>query len=148
MVRFVDRPEANDGRAGGFSLLEVTVALGILAFGLLGVTAAQLAAMDSSRESRSLTQALYLAEQQMEEFHAMSRTEIDALVADPGYPNDPDNPIDPDANDHDDTTYDRSWLIQTDDPEVGISTITVRVDWTDEIGVDRQVAIQSMRAGS
>ena len=47
----------------GFSLIEVMVALGILAFGLLGVTAGHLLAMRVSTSSRGATLAMDLAEQ-------------------------------------------------------------------------------------
>lgn len=134
-------------RESGFTIIEAMIALAILAFGVLAVSAAQLAALKSSRSSRSLTEAMYLAEQQMELFYGMSRAEAQAVLGDANYPNDTANPIDPDPNDQDQTTYDRSWQIQMDTPTAGLATFTVRVNWSDHMGIDRQVTLQSMRAG-
>ncbi len=130
-------------REAGFTMVEVMIALLILAFGVLGTAAAQLTAMDYSRKSRSLTQAFYLAEQQIETFHFMSAADVAALA---GSPNDPNNPIDPIVGDEDTTTYNRSWQIQIDTPEVDVMTISVRVDWTDEVGQNRRVQLDTMKA--
>ncbi len=130
-------------REAGFTLLEVMIAMLILAFGVLGAAAAQLTAMDYARKSRSLTQALYLAEQQIEAFQAMPAADVAAQA---GTPNDPGNPIDPTPGDEDLTTYNRSWQIQIDTPEADVITISVRVDWTDELGQNRRVQLDTMKA--
>ncbi len=125
-----------------FSLLEVIIALAILAFGILAVVAAQVATLDFSRRSRSATQAMYLAEQKMEEFQALSTASLAAL----GSQNDPNNPIDYDPGDDDATTYIRSWTISPDAPEAGITTITVTVTWTDQRNVARSFELDGMKA--
>ena len=130
-------------REAGFTMLEVMIAMLILAFGVLGAAAAQLTAMDYARKSRSLTQALYLAEQQIEAFQAMPAADVAAQA---GTPNDPGNPIDPTPGDEDLTTYNRSWQIQIDTPEADMITISVRVDWTDELGQNRRVQLDAMKA--
>ncbi len=133
-------------RRDGFTLLETMIALGLLAFGILAVAAAQLASLDLSRRSRSLTQAMYLADQQLELFHSMSAASVLALLGDPDFPNDPNNPIDPNAGDDDTTTYLRSWNIQPDTPEVGVISLRVQVRWTDELGVNRDYFLDGMKA--
>ena len=130
-------------REAGFTMLEVMIAMLILAFGVLGAAAAQLTAMDYARKSRSLTQALYLAERQIEAFQAMPAADVAAQA---GTPNDPGNPIDPTPGDEDLTTYNRSWQIQIDTPEADVMTISVRVDWTDELGQNRRVQLDTMKA--
>jgi len=80
-------------RVGGVSLIEVVIALSILGFGMLGAAAAQIAAYRSADTSRERIVAHSLARQQLESFHAMSRTAIEVIRADGGYPNDPLNPI-------------------------------------------------------
>ncbi|MBW2667214.1 MAG: prepilin-type N-terminal cleavage/methylation domain-containing protein, partial [Deltaproteobacteria bacterium] len=57
--------------AGGFSVLEVMIALSILAFGMMAAMAGQVSALKTIRQSRTQMLAMYLAEEQMEDFQAM-----------------------------------------------------------------------------
>ncbi len=135
-------------RREGFSLAEVTIALGILAFGVLAVAGAQLSALTMSRESRLRTEALYLAQQQMEAFQAMPSSGLLDALADPNYPNDPANPIDPDPADNLTRQFTRSWTITQDVPEPGVFTILVQVGWNDRLGRPQNVLLEGVRAGS
>jgi prepilin-type N-terminal cleavage/methylation domain-containing protein len=56
----------------GFTLLEVVVAMGILATGLLAVAAAQLYAMRGGRSGRHGTDAAEFAQRRVEEFQRMA----------------------------------------------------------------------------
>lgn len=132
---------------GGFSLIEVTIALAILAFGVLAVAGAQLSALTMSRESRLRTEALYLAQQQLETFQSMPRAGLQDALADAGYPNDPANPIDPDPADGLVRQFNRSWTITPDAPENGVFTIAVQVSWNDRLGRPQNVVVQSVRSG-
>ncbi len=131
--------------ASGFTLIETMFAMGILAIGILGVAGSLLTSLKLSRDSRSQTHAMYLAEQQMELFLLMRGDEIDAVLADPGYPNDPAGTIDPDPNDDDDMTFTRSWEILPDDPEPGVFRLTVIVGFTDDQGTPRTRRLQSLK---
>ncbi len=131
--------------ASGFTLIETTFAMGILAIGVLGVAGSLLTSLKLSRESRSNTYAMYLAEQQMELFLLMSGDEIDATLADPSYPNDPAGAIDPDPNDDDNTTFTRSWEILPDDPELGVFRLTVIVGFNDNQGQPQTRRLQSLK---
>lgn len=131
----------------GFSLTEVTIALAILAFGVLAVAGAQLSALTMSRESRLRTEATYLAQQQMESFQAMPEQGLQNALADANYPNDPANPIDPDPADALVRQFNRSWTITPDAPENGVYTIAVRVGWNDRLGRPQNVVVQSVRSG-
>jgi prepilin-type N-terminal cleavage/methylation domain-containing protein len=124
----------------GFTLLEVMIAMAILATGLLAIATAQIWAINRTGRSRHQTEALHLAQQQLEIFHA---TPIASL---PASGNDPTNPVDPDPNDGDRTTFTRSWLIQADTPLAGITTLTVTVSWVAKDGTVMSTAIQSMKA--
>lgn len=55
-----------------FTLLEVVVALGILAVGLLGIAAMSLHAMSQGRSGKHSTEAASVAYSVLEEFHRMS----------------------------------------------------------------------------
>ncbi|MFQ5416287.1 MAG: prepilin-type N-terminal cleavage/methylation domain-containing protein [Myxococcota bacterium] len=132
--------------ASGFSLLEVMIALSILAFGMLTATVGQISALKTSRQSRTQMLAMYLAEQQMEAFQAMTAADVLAATGDPNYPNDPANPIDPDPGDDDDVQFTRRWFIQQDTPEVGVISLRVEVDWVSPLGFARTTTLQSHKA--
>jgi len=131
----------------GFSLLEVMIALSILAFGMLTATVGQISAMKTSRQSRTQMLAMYLAEQQMETFHGMTTADVIAAASDPNYPNDPANPIDPDPGDDNDINFNRRWFIQQDTPETGVISLRVEVDWVSPLGFTRTATLQSLKAG-
>ena len=120
----------------------------ILGFGILTMAAALITTMKFSRQSRSLMQAMYLAEEQVETFSSMTTQDVLDLRDAAGYPNDSNNPLDPDPGDGDSTWFNRRWLIQADTPETGIVTIRVEVDWVDEQGNTRTIALPTMKTRS
>ena len=130
----------------GISLIEVTIALAILGFGMLAMATAQLSALQFTGESRNRSEAHYLAQQQMEAFQGMSRTGIEAARVDGSYPNDPNNPIDPDPQDSRASSFNRSWLITPNTPEDGVYTINVQVNWMDGLGRLRTVELEGLKA--
>ena len=132
--------------AGGFTLLEILAALTILAVGVLGVAAGLLFAMDLSSRSRADTQALYLAEEQLEMFRIMSTSDVEAIAAEGAVSNDTSNPISPAGDDS--TEYNRQWQIELDTPEPGVMTITVMVNWVDGRGVTRTIQIPILKTAS
>jgi prepilin-type N-terminal cleavage/methylation domain-containing protein len=134
---------AREERCGGFSLLEVMVALGILAIGVVGMTAGQVLALKVSSTSRSHTMALDLAEEQMEVFEATTAADVLTLV---GSPNDPDNPIMMDPGTGVPVPFTRSWEILADTPEVGVIQMTVMVGWVNALGRPRTARLQSLKA--
>ncbi len=129
----------------GFTLIETMVSVSILAVALIVVAFSTMYALRLTVQSRALTHAMYLAQQQIEFFHAMNGADVVALVGAPGYPNDPGNPIDPDPGDPDATVFTRRWFIRPNTPELGIITVSVEVDWIDRIGVTRTIELQTMK---
>jgi len=132
----------------GFSMLEIMIALAVLALGVLGMTAGQLAAIKLSGDSRSRTTAMYLAEQQVETIQTMNAEDVKDLVDVFGYPNDPANPIDPNPGTADSRRFNRSWIVEEDTPEAGVITVTVTVAWDDENGVARTIRLRALKADS
>ena len=140
------RNERRTRNEAGFSLIEVMIAFTILAFGLMTATVGQISAFKTSRQSRSQILAMYLAEQQLETIQSMSATDVKALPGVVGYPDDPNNPIDPDPGDGATMAFDRRWFITPDSPEVGVIGVTIEVDWVDPLGFTRTTSLQSIKA--
>jgi Tfp pilus assembly protein PilV len=132
--------------AGGFSVLEVMIALSILAFGMLAAMAGQVSALKTTRESRTQMLAMYLAEEQMEDFQSMTSADVIAAISDLNYPNDPWNPIDPDPDDDDSVTFDRRWFIAPNALGPGLMRLTVEVDWENSLGFTRTTTLRSLKA--
>jgi prepilin-type N-terminal cleavage/methylation domain-containing protein len=65
----------------GMSLLEVLIALSILAVGLLGIAALQITAIKGNATADETAVAAYYAQEKLEEFR---RTPFDNLVSSPG----------------------------------------------------------------
>ena len=135
-------------RSRGFSLIEVMLALGILGFGILAMMAAQLTSMRFSSDSRKHTLAMKLAEDQMETLLTMDPGDVEALLLAPGYPDDPFNPIDPNPGDGHPMAFERRSIIVVDTPEAGVMTMTVEVDWTNELGAVKTTRVQSFKSDS
>jgi type IV pilus assembly protein PilV len=106
----------------GFTLLEVMIAMVIMGVGLLTIAIAQLASLRMATESKQMSQATYLAEQQLETFYLNVPTVS-------GVFQDPNNPIEVLAGDDDVSTFVRSWTVTADQPRAGMSTIAVQVAW-------------------
>ena len=145
MCRARTSPASRAVAARGFSLIEVMVALGILAFGILAATAGQVASIKVSSESRNRAVAANLAEEMIETFEVMPADDVLMMMGDPAYPDDPSNPIDPDPGDGASMQFDRSWIIEPDTPEVGLITLTVTVGWQDSRGTFRSAQIRSLK---
>lgn len=132
-----------EARRGGFTLIEMMIALTILSFGILAMMASQLVSMRFSTNSRNHTLAMKLAEQQMETLLAMTPADVGALApstADPG------NPLDPDAQDGVPMQFWRTTTVDVDTPEAGVMTMTVDVQWVNALGNNQTASIQSFKA--
>ena len=132
--------------SGGFSMLEIMLALGVLSLGVLAMTAGQLAAIKLSGDSRSRTVAMSLAQQSVETVQTMSAQDVKDSVPESGTANDPNNPLNPSPDANDKITYNRSWTVEEDTPETGVITITIQIDWVDEQGVARSTRLRTLKA--
>lgn len=133
--------------SAGVSLMEVTIALTILGFGMLAGASAQLSAMRYSSDSRARMEAQYLAQQQMEILQAMTPTAIGAAFPDGAVVADANNPLDPDPLDGMARQYNRSWVVTRDNPVDGVFRIDVQVSWTStNTGTIRTVNLESLKS--
>ena len=74
------RARALAGRrnAAGFTLLEIVIAMGVLAFGLLGLAAMQLYSLSQGRQGRHTARASVVAQDRLEELQYIPFTSITA----------------------------------------------------------------------
>ena len=135
-------------RSEGFTLIEVVVAMGILATGLLAVSAAQLYAMRGGRSGRHTTDAAVIAQSQVETFQRMDWANA-GLAATGGWT----APVAPSTAEYGavqttgapivEQTYLVSWRIVN----VGtyLKTIDVRVTWDEPNRPGRSYTVTTMR---
>jgi len=139
----------------GFTLLEVTVAMGILATGLLAVSAAQIYAMRGASTGRHTTDAAEIVQDQVEAFQRMTWNEdvTDADLAATGGAWVPagglqvDRGADTPGAPMVEQTYMLQWRIQDTVSATGVflKTIDVRVQWDEPRRPNRSYTITTMR---
>jgi prepilin-type N-terminal cleavage/methylation domain-containing protein len=93
----------------GFTLLEIIIALVILAIGLIAIAYMVNAAISSNREAKLLTQAVILAQDKLEELKGVA---YDNLAGGSDISGD----------------YSRVWTVQTDTSKA-MKTVTLTVSW-------------------
>ncbi len=106
----------------GFTLIEMMIAMLIMGIGMLTMGLAHLSSMRIASNSKQMSQAMYLAQEQLDTFLAFP-------PAAGGTFQDPNNPIEVQANDQDLTSFTRSWTVTRDTPLGGVATVVVRVVW-------------------
>jgi len=103
----------------GFTLIEVVVALSVLAIGIVGLSVVFPLAMRDVSKSGATTKAVQLCQQKLEEFQMMAYAAPDL---DQGFTHDDDaNPID--------GVYERTWEVTDDQPMTGCKLVEVTVSW-------------------
>lgn len=125
--------------------------MGILATGLLAVSAAQLYAMRGARTGRHTSDAAEFAQEQIEEFQRMDWADL-AQTGGAWVPPAPgqqeDSAVETTAGDVIEQSYSLQWRItDTLSPSgaVFLKTIDVRVEWDEPNRADRTYTITTMR---
>ena len=113
------------------TILEVMIALGILAVGLLAMLAMQVSAMRGGTYGRHTTEAAQLARDQMEFLHRLDWT--DALVAPTGWTPPVAIPITVQSasGPQQEMIYNLSYRINNDAADTNLRLMDVRVTWTE-----------------
>jgi len=133
-------------REGGFTILEVLVAISILAVGLLAVATMQISAIRGNALAANLTQATTWGQDKVEELIALPY----------GHANLQDTDNDLDAGlDHDTAAtadyqenqahYDIYWNVSENSPVAGAKTIRVIVTWSVG-GFQKRVSLDYIKA--
>ena len=123
----------------GFSLIEMLIAMSVLAFGMLAAASMQYSTVRNNTTGNTSTQANSLARAQLEMLKSQDIGSTELAVGDYVEP----APVD--ANGNPGGIYNRSWRI---DP-LGTSArrIRVTVEWT-KFGSTRQVIVRTNTKGS
>lgn len=104
---------------GGFTLLEVMIALVVLAIGLLGLASLQIMAIKGNSYGQQMTVASTLAQSQLEQL----RRSTGALT------NGEDNPVGLNG-----VRYTRTWTVTPNSPQSGVTTVLITIKWTGPMG--------------
>ncbi|RIL05844.1 MAG: hypothetical protein DCC71_08880 [Proteobacteria bacterium] len=130
----------------GFTLVEVMVALGILATGLLAVAAAQLYAMRGGRSGRHTTDAAEIAQTQVESFQRMAWTDA-GLAATAGWVPAGGQQVDRTVATTGVPVIEQSYTLQWRITNVNafLKSIDVRVQWNEDNRPNRAYTVTTMR---
>lgn len=111
-------------RSSGFTLVEVMIALVILAIGLLGIATLQIVSIRGNAFSSEMTYAAMLAQERLEILRNLIFT---ATATDPDLAAGP-HALPPAVGDKG-VSYTVSWNV-TDDPSGEMKTVSVTITWT------------------
>lgn len=104
------------GSTAGFTLIEVVIALGLLAFTLLGIFQMQFYAMRGNVLSQGTTSAIHLAQAQMETLLASDYTSLASIAPAP-------------VQDAKNNSYTLTTTVAANVPLANMKTITITVSW-------------------
>ena len=122
------RPRRSEG---GFTIIELLIALTVLIIGLTGIVQLQMSGVRASSYARHSTEASVLAEDKMEQLRtAPLVVDADSETVDASGNDDPDGDGDP----VDDGFYIREWTIA--DLGAGVWSVEVAVTWYERGDVD------------
>lgn len=144
--------EKRNKRVGGFTLLEVIVAMAILAFGLLAVASMQVTAIRGNAFASGATQGSTWAVDQMEKLMALPYTHADLVDSDGDGAGGLDNTtFDDDAGTAGDADHQVNqgrfaihWNVADNQVINNTKTVRVIVTWADH-GVQKRAALQSVK---
>jgi len=123
-------------RSSGMTLLEVMIALAVLALGLLAMLAMQVAAMRSGKYGRHTTAAAQLARDQMEYLHRLDwgHAQIQPINWTVNFLGDPTPEIaevDSAGGRQQEMTYTVAYRVTNDALDSNLRLLDVRVTWTE-----------------
>jgi prepilin-type N-terminal cleavage/methylation domain-containing protein len=134
-----DQKTGRPVREGGFTLLEVIIAISILTFGLLAVASMQTTAIRANDNASNITEATTFAQDTLEDLMALRYTNAGLDDVNPGIGTPTTYAIAPP------TGYTGlSYTVDDDNPVSNAKLITVTITWQDK-GVQRQTVLTSVK---
>ena len=141
---------------GGFTLLEIIVAVAILSFGILAVASMQLTSIKGNSQAIGITEAITLAQDRAEKlmrlaYNDATLSDTDANgttgLGDTSAPDqqDPANPIQVGGAGAQGREYNVYWNVVEDSPIDNTKTIRIIITWTDR-GNQRNATLEIMKA--
>jgi Tfp pilus assembly protein PilV len=120
-------------RKRGFTVLEATVALGILAVGMLALLAVQARAMHQARYARHVSQAATIARDQMEflRWLAWEDAQLQPTAWTPNPPAQVQATVQTADGELLEQTYNLEWRIVADPVNANLRQVDVRVTWVE-----------------
>jgi prepilin-type N-terminal cleavage/methylation domain-containing protein len=135
----------------GYTLVEILIAIAILAFGLLAVATMQVTAIKTNAIASGISQGLTLGQTKVEELMNLSYTHLDLKDLDGDGEDDGKNfGLDDTGGDSDHSTpgtdgpYTVYWNVAINVPVTDSKTIRVIVTWT-ERGRDKRIALDFVK---
>lgn len=131
---------------GGFTLIEVMIALGVLAFGVLAMLAMQIQALQQGRQGRHTTEAARVAQQRMERLHRLAWSDADLQATGSWTGADTvDVDVETDSGSVQEQSYDVEHRVQSVGGAPNLRQIDVRVLWTEAGGFERRYVVSTVR---
>jgi len=143
MQALAERGQSPARRRGGFTLIEVMIAVAILGFGLLTMAVMQLTAMNGGRAGRHTTQAAVVARNQMEIFQRLAWTDP-GIVATAGWTAPVVVTTTPTGAAAAEQTYNVTWRITDLDPN-WIKNVDIRITWNEPRFANKTLTISGVR---
>ncbi len=144
-------------KEAGFTLIEILIAIAILAFGLLAIATMQVSSIKGNSQAIGITEGITLAQDRIEEFVSLDYSHTDLSDTNNNGTNQDavDDGVDDDGGNFglDDTVdgggnviadnwatsgrYTVYWNVAVDEPINNVKTIRVIVEWTDRRATKR-----------
>jgi type IV pilus assembly protein PilV len=133
----------------GFTLIEILITIGILAFGLLAVASLQVSAIRGNDFSSNVTEATVLAQDKLELLSTLPYAHSELQDQDGDFTSGlDDSGVSADYSETPGEPFSRytvSWNVSENDPIPESKTIRVIVTWHDR-GINRQISMDSIRS--
>jgi type IV pilus assembly protein PilV len=135
-----DRKKGRPVGEGGFTLLEIIIAISILTFGLLAVASMQTTAIRGNDNASNITEATTFAQDTLEDLMALRYTNAALDDVNPGVGTPTNHAIPPPIG-----YTGLSYTVDDDNPVSNAKLITVTITWQDK-GVQRQTVLTSVKS--
>jgi type IV pilus assembly protein PilV len=109
----------------GFTLLEVMIAMVILAIGLLGLASMHIMAIKGNSFGQQMTVASTIAQNQLEQLRRATGALANGNDA---------------VTDQNGITYTRTWTVTPNSPQQGATTVVITINWTGPTGQGGEAA--------